>query len=367
MKKILTLCSSLLIFGTAFGQANANRVYNFFATQRPQTRPVGNYRSITIDHTKVPNTDQTNFPVLFSGTYTYLKTVANGGLVQNASGYDITFSLDSLGNSPIAWEFESWDPVTGVCVFWLKLPTVSHTTDQVFYLHYNNPSISSFQGSVAGSVWDNNYLGVWHMNQTITGAGQTVVDVSANALNATTNGTWTSGQQAAGKVGGSLQLLNANADYLNFSSTTLSGAYTVEGWYNVTTLDNTSLGPGSPAVATFGNNINWFNAQARLFNGAGSDIVVDATTTTASTWTHIAFTRSGTTALAYHNGAQTASSSAGAATTYQYLGRQASSNTADIKYDELRFSSIVRSGDWITTEYNNMNSPSTFYTVGSQF
>jgi Concanavalin A-like lectin/glucanases superfamily len=33
--------------------------------------------------------------------------------------------------------------------------------------------------------------------------------------------------------------------------------------------------------------------------------------------------------------------------------------------DEVRVSSYARSADWIVTEYNNQNSPSTFYTVGS--
>ena len=31
--------------------------------------------------------------------------------------------------------------------------------------------------------------------------------------------------------------------------------------------------------------------------------------------------------------------------------------------DELRIASVIRSADWILTEYNNQNSPSTFYTV----
>ena len=33
---------------------------------------------------------------------------------------------------------------------------------------------------------------------------------------------------------------------------------------------------------------------------------------------------------------------------------------------EFRISKTARSADWIVTEYNNQNSPSTFYTVGSQ-
>src|SRR3989338_5281148 len=34
--------------------------------------------------------------------------------------------------------------------------------------------------------------------------------------------------------------------------------------------------------------------------------------------------------------------------------------------DEARVSNIIRSADWITTEYNNQSSPSTFYAVGAE-
>jgi hypothetical protein len=52
-------------------------------------------RTITIDHTKVPNTNESNFPVLISGTYSYLATVSTGGNVQNANGYDVIFTSDT--------------------------------------------------------------------------------------------------------------------------------------------------------------------------------------------------------------------------------------------------------------------------------
>ena len=54
-------------------------------------------RSLTIDHTKVPST-QSNFTVLVSLTDPALKTVANGGHVANANGYDIGFYADSGGD-----------------------------------------------------------------------------------------------------------------------------------------------------------------------------------------------------------------------------------------------------------------------------
>jgi len=44
----------------------------------------------------------------------------------------------------------------------------------------------------------------------------------------------------------------------------------------------------------------------------------------------------------------------------------ASNYYADAVIDEVRVSNVARSGDWIATEYNNQNSPGTFYTVGGQ-
>jgi hypothetical protein len=70
-------------------------------------------RTITIDHAKGPNTDQTNFPVLISGTYPYLATTGNGGSLANSSGYDIIFTSDSAGTNALAFEQESNNASTG--------------------------------------------------------------------------------------------------------------------------------------------------------------------------------------------------------------------------------------------------------------
>lgn len=50
-----------------------------------------------------------------------------------------------------------------------------------------------------------------------------------------------------------------------------------------------------------------------------------------------------------------------------YIGGGNPGNTKDNGYfDEIRFSDVVRSNNWLLTEYNNQSSPSTFYTIGSQ-
>ena len=61
-------------------------------------------RAIVIDHTKVPNTDQTDFPFLFNTTDPSFAATANGGHVSSASGNDIIFSTDPSGQSTLDYE-----------------------------------------------------------------------------------------------------------------------------------------------------------------------------------------------------------------------------------------------------------------------
>ncbi|HYA64930.1 MAG TPA: DUF2341 domain-containing protein, partial [Candidatus Sulfotelmatobacter sp.] len=114
------------------------------------------WRAITIDHTKVPNSDQVNFPVLISGTYPYLASTANGGNVTNANGYDIVFTSDASGNSPLAYEQESYNAATGAVNFWVRVPALSHTSDTVIYLFYGNSLVTTDQSNASGT-WDSNF------------------------------------------------------------------------------------------------------------------------------------------------------------------------------------------------------------------
>ena len=116
---------------------------------------------MTIDHTKVPST-QSNFTVLVSVTDPALKTVANGGHVANANGYDIGFYADSGGTTKLKWEVEKYDGTTGNLIAWVKIPSVSSSTDTVFYLMYGNSAINTDQ-SDPPNTWDSNFKGVWHM------------------------------------------------------------------------------------------------------------------------------------------------------------------------------------------------------------
>ena len=114
-------------------------------------------RSMTIDHTKVPST-QSNFTVLVSLTDPALKTVANGGHVANANGYDIGFYADSGGTTKLKWEVEKYDGTTGNLIAWVKIPSVSSSIDTVFYLMYGDSAINTDQ-SDPPNTWDLNFKG----------------------------------------------------------------------------------------------------------------------------------------------------------------------------------------------------------------
>src|ERR1700677_2756271 len=113
-------------------------------------------RSITIAHTQVPNTDQTNFPFLFNTTDALLATTGNGGHVTNANGYVIIFTSDAAGTQMLNYEIESYNPTTGQLIAWVQIPTVSHTADTVIYLLYGNSSVTTSQQNQNG-VWNSNY------------------------------------------------------------------------------------------------------------------------------------------------------------------------------------------------------------------
>ncbi len=181
-------------------------------------------RTIAIDHTKVPNTDQSNFPVLISGTYPYLATTGNGGNVTNANGFDIIFTSDAGGSNPLAYERESYNASTGAVNFWVKVPTVSHSSDTVIYVFYGNSSVTT-DPSNKTAVWDSNYKGVWHLPN---GTTLSASDSTSNGNNGTNSG----GLAATGQIDGGASF-DGTTHFVDLgSSSTLqpSGAMTASAW-----------------------------------------------------------------------------------------------------------------------------------------
>jgi YD repeat-containing protein len=314
-------------------------------------------RAITISHTKVPNTDQTNFPVLISGTYSYLATTSNGGNVTNANGYDIIFTSDAAGTNVLPFEQESYSASTGAVNYWVQVPTLSHTTDTVIYTFYGNSAVTSDQSNKTG-VWDSTYVGVWHLPN---GSSLSANDSTANGNNGTNNGaTATAGQiDGAASFNGSTNITLGNTNSLN-----ISGNLTVEAWVKTTaTGDERIVGHSSPSSPWNGYQFGLGTQSAgktAFWNGTAWNTANSAVND--NNWHFIAVSVNGTTEYFYKDGASDGWSLAANPNSFSGTGLLGNSFNGTI--DEIRLSKIARSADWVATEYNNQNSPATFYSAG---
>jgi Concanavalin A-like lectin/glucanases superfamily/IPT/TIG domain/Domain of unknown function (DUF2341)/Putative Ig domain len=325
-------------------------------------------RAITINHTQVPNTDQTNFPLLVSGTYSYLATTANGGNVTSANGYDIVFTSDAGGTNALAFERESYNATTGAVNFWIKIPTLSHTTDTVIYMFYGNSSVTT-DPSNKTAVWDSNYLGVWHLGET---SGTAIGDSTANGHNGTKLGSNTPAA-TSGKVDGAQSFNPSTNDYIDVASFAPPTSLTIEAWINT---------PGNSGINNIILNKNNSEYDFRIQGNGNLGGIAGGTSLTDSAfnffaagninqWFHVVFTfdAAGQLNKLYRNGALTQSGantgSITATSNDMWIGRHSQYNFGTFKgtIDEVRISSIARSANWIATEYNNQSNPSNFYTV----
>jgi len=326
----------------------------------------GRSQAIRIDHTKVPNTDQTNFPLLFSTTFSEFKTVANGGYVQNVNGYDIGFYSDAALTTKLDWEIERYVPTTGEVIYHIRIPTLSHTTDTTIYVGYGDPSIVVSQANPTG-VWDTSFAAVYHFND---GTTLSLADSTKNLQ----NGTNTNGATAGtGLVDGAVSLASASSQAVGLGTSLSLGpsSITVSALVKATSFpnglnniyDRSAFSHDHTFMVSSGGKLYVYAQADSDFNYQGTGTF----TLTTGTWFHVAYSYGPSANLiGYVNGqvdkVVTGSSS----------GQEQPAATAQIGasffggrnwnglIDEVRISNVVRSGDWLAAEYNNLTSPSTF-------
>ena len=333
-------------------------------------------RAITINHSNVQNTDQLNFPVLISvpSTTPYLATVANGGEVQNSSGYDIFFTADQAGQQLLDFDLDNYNPSTGAASFWVRIPDLSHTTDTMIYIWYGIANVTYSLENRLG-VWSNNYLSVYHL-----GNGSTVSASDSGIAGYTLSGSAYS--SSTGEIGGAAQF-NGNTSYDLYHNSvpsypTGSSPVTLEAWVQQASGNTTSevfgyganTGNGSRAGMGIGGTRVSEEFQIYGFSGSipatGWHHIVDvygggainATSTTDGVyvdgalrpWAYVAGTPNITTTQLTIGGIPTVTGS------YGFSGL----------VDEVRISSGTRSAGWVATEYANQSSPGTFSSMGQQ-
>lgn len=356
----------------------AGMVIPLFATESKASAWWNNswsYRkAITVDNTDSSST-LTNFPILVTlntSNLDYSKT--------KAAGADLRF-VNSDDTTALSYQIETWNS-GGTSTVWVKIPSFT-ATQYTIYMYYGNAAATDAQA--ATSVWDANFRGVWHLNQSGNGTAGEFADSTSNG-NDGRGGNGTSSavpSRVAGQIGYGNSFDNSN-DYIQVpysSSIGITTDITTSGWVKRNTLTSSNdfdpimtKGDTNQAIDyEFGichiysecsSNNNAIDFQA----GNGSPSGVASTgSVSANAWNYLSVTRSGSTVRFYINGVldrtTTMANSFSNNTGYNLLIGADDLGT-NFGYfngvlDELRLSNTARSTDWTRAEYltgsNQMN------------
>ncbi len=298
-----------------------------------------------------------NFPVLIkldSSRIDYSKT--------QSAGQDIRFVDPSDPTTVLPHQIETWNE-SGASYVWVKVPQIdSGSASDYIWMYYDNPTVSD--GQDATNVWDSNFKMVQHLNQnpaTTCASTYEFCDSTSNANNGDNSSSMPSGDQVAGKIGGSLNMDN---DFItvpdSVSLDTLSANMTVSVWVNAQELDAVyrRIIQRNPHPAQ-----QWYMESdggvpgAILWdsgNNSGSTAVL-----TTNKWYYLTMVTTPTSGSFYINGVlDEALSGTGAIGTTGdiHIGASDDGNSDwQGRIDEVRLSSSARSVSWIKASYLSEN------------
>ncbi len=323
-------------------------------------------RTVTVDHTKVITSNQTNFPVLFNSTVAELATVANGGHVTSDSGFDIIFSSSTDSADKLDHEILKYVPATGEFIAQFRQPTLHTGSDDVIHILYGDGSVTTSQENITGT-WSTNYKAVWHLKE----PSGTIMDSTSNDNDSTTNSGLT--YHAAGKNGYSVSSSGSGVILLpnnNFPSG--AAIVTLQIWEKMAWNTNGGYLMGYGPIAGGAAAILYaeWNVDFLKFTQVGGNFATSGTVWN-NEWHKISLEINGSTAQQFYIDGSPDTS--GALTCNFDLSRSAyllDSPDAGAKLpaniQEARVYAGLLGANWEATEWNNQNSPSSFYQIGAE-
>jgi hypothetical protein len=329
-------------------------------------------KKITIDSDEVSgSTTLDDFPVLIY--------INNSDLNKaRADGFDILFALptDSTTCLQLDHEIQFFNSSSGILWAWVRIPELSATEDTEIFVYYGNVD-STNQQNVSG-VWSGGFQHVYHLED---------MSDSVGGATLTDNNT----AEATGKINNCREF-DGNGDNLVNLSNSVNGysAVTVSLWVN-SDVQNTDKGyffstdpDGTDSVCSGrydatgasggGSNIQKFG----ITTGGGTHQLESSVNSQTTGWQYISWVWSSGNQLAlYLDGSQDTPTNLNAAVSGTITGADriligrggkdtGTGDSWDGLIDEVRISNVVRTGDWVATEYSNQNDPQNFYSVGDE-
>ena len=326
---------------------------------------------MTIHHTQVGSSNLTDFTALVNVSGELLKTVANGGHVNNDSGLDILFYADEALTTKLHWDIEQYSPIAGHLVAWVKIPAVSASVDTVIYMAYGDNTITTWQGGIAGSAWNSNYKRVYHFTE-----GTALVDVITDSDLVNSGAISDPGIVVDGMAFGGTSYLHGDDSDLPGAT----GARTTSLWFKMTSNVACELmGYGANAVGApqrWGMYYDGTNMMVEIIVGSGA-----FAWTYDNNWHHLVATYSGGSLYdglnLFLDGVRQSLTIADA-TPDTMLGGSSEFALGRVPevfgelyfsgmLDEVRVMDVAEDEGQVMAEYNNITEPGTFLTLGSEF
>lgn len=338
----------------------------------------GYMTTITIPESSVPGTsNMTNFPILL--TQSNFPT----GFFNTASptGADIRFTTDLIGQNFIPREIVSFSRSNSTAEIWVKIPTLYATSPTVIYCWYGDPlrtepDANSTYGKYA--VWSD-YCLVLHMTES-----GSLIDSSSGKIG--TKLTTGFPSQIAGQIGYAQSFTNASPASPYIISFPYDASFAIgtgNATWSVWSIYNGVAGFISHTNGTGGSSGYWWkipnwtsNPNCVGFTMGDRDHASLAMPWVNGSYSMITVTKNASDITFYRNGQSYGGTPTTGTETNNItdwngpllvgLSRSVYSTTACTStMDELRICKIVRDSNWLTTEYNNQNNPTTFATSSS--
>ena len=277
-------------------------------------------------------------------------------------------------------EVETWNDADGRSWVWVQVPELLHDTK--IYAFWGKADEATPTYATNGSTWKNGYVGVWHLNEGTT----PVADSSESGNHGENIGSGVKYGQA-GKVGKGVMMTQsggnggvkvADSETLDFGEDN----FTVEmwerkearssGWKNIGDFGKWQTGsqPGQNewslgTTKTGDDDKPGFSIEI----GDTSHSVHASHDIAINTWNHVVGVRDGTTMRIYVNGLEEGVET-DVSGTVNNMGRDLHFGYFQFKpnlstqatLDEMRASSVARSGDWIRATYRSASANDTFTT-----
>jgi hypothetical protein len=346
-------------------------------------------KPITINKTSVSGT-HTNYVMLVNITSDANLTygIDENSHIQNSSGYDLTF-FDSDGVTELDFERERYVAATGSSISWIKIPSISDSANKTIYMYYGNEDITTKQENITAT---------WSGHSFSCRCDPDYVDATGKST--LTN--YGADDTTAGKIDEAFDFDSSTnaAITTNYSGLKTANNFTISCWFYARSMSyakhilwqgiNTANGWGSSSpqeeihlsIGNY-NNSAGTNNLVSFFLGddqesASDPINITYSTSTTNTWRHAAVRVTGLgsspSAELYINGVSVGSDTGATSDTGRstwnrglYIGNCGTGNRGFYGYiDEIQIAESDLGAGWIKTHYNNVNSPSTFYTIGAE-